>query len=740
MVSNPSLSDAPESPSAAAGGYSTSLEHLLAELEQVDFFLRIQVHRARRLRDGDDRFAGLYVSEQEVDQICGEPAGLPRWAVAMEGEYASFARALDGLAVHLAARKATSNGGVALRLDRLVELFDLAPIDVRALLVCIAPEIDLRYERLFAYLQDDVQKRWPTIDLVLNLLCPSLPAKLNARQRFTASAPLIKHSLVEVFDDPARPHASLLGKCLRVDPRIVAFLLESDDIDPRLARFARSVRFESAGTDCEPAVATLAARQAVVRHARSAPLLVHIQGPDASANQYWAAATTMENGTSLLILEGDRLLAEKELPFEALAQHAAREAALRGAALYWNGFDALLGDDRRSDRDALIRAAARHPGCTFLAGTREWTEAAGVSGIPMLRVRLPLPNAAERLHIWRAALGGDLAAEVDAELPALAAKFRLTAEDIRVVVVDARDRAAARNSESGPQDLYAASRARSGKRLHEIAKKVEPHYGWDDLVLPAESMAQLREFCQQIRYRSRVLEDWGFESRLSLGKGLHVLFSGPSGTGKTMAAEIIARDLNLDLYKIDLSGVVSKYIGETEKNLARIFAEAEATSAILFFDEADALFGRRSEVKDAHDRYANIETSYLLQRMEEHDGATILATNLRRNIDEAFLRRLSFVVQFPFPEEAERLRIWHGVFPLTIPRSDDIDLAFMARQFRMAGGNIRSVALAAAFLAASHGGPLSMAHLLRATKRELQKMGKTHVTSEFGEYSDLVDE
>jgi AAA+ superfamily predicted ATPase len=738
MVSNASASGA-SATEAAAEGYSTSIEHVLAELEQVDLFLRIQVQRARRTRDGDDRFAGLYVSDEEVDQICGEPAGLPRWAVAMDGEDAGLARALDARSARLAARKAASNGSVTLRLDRLVGLFQLAPIDVRALLVCIAPEIDLRYERLFAYLQDDVQKRWPTIDLMLNLLCASLPAKLDARQRFTASAPLVKHGLIDVFDDPARPPASLLAKCLRVDPRIVGFLLGSDEIDPRLARFAQCVRHESAAAGHESSADALAATEAVVRYARSAPLLVHVQGPDGSANQYWAAATAARTGISLLVLDGDRLLAEKDLPFELVAQHAVREAALRSAALYWNGFDALLPDDRRLDRDGLIRAVADHACCAFLAGTREWTGAAAANGTPVLRVKLPLPNAAERLRIWRGTLGSAVAVDVAAELPALAAKFRLTAEDIRAVVGDARDRAASRDGGSGPQDMYAASRARSGKRLHEIAKKIEPHYAWDDLVLPAESMAQLREFCQQIRHRPRVFEDWGFERKLSLGKGLHALFSGSSGTGKSMAAEIIARDLNLDLYKIDLSSVVSKYIGETEKNLARIFGEAEATSAILFFDEADALFGKRSEVKDAHDRYANVEISFLLQRMEEHDGTTILATNLRRNIDEAFLRRLSFAVQFPFPEEAERLRIWQGVFPGTMPRSADLDLSFMARQFKIAGGNIKNVALAAAFLAASDGGPLSMAHLVRATKRELQKMGKTHVTSEYGQYAGLVD-
>jgi hypothetical protein len=721
----------------AGEGFSNSLAHVLAELEQVDLCLRLHVHRARRVREIDDRFAGLYISEQEVDEICIAPAGLPRWAAAPTAEVEdSFLRAVDELSARIAARKTLSN--VPLRLDWLINLFRLDQLDLRVLLVCIAPEIDLRYERLFAYLQDDVQKRWPTVDLVLNLLCPTLAAKLEARQRFTMSAPLIEHRLIEVFDDPARPHASLLGKCLRVDPRIVGFLLGSDEIDPMLARCARWVRSDMAGTNHPVDKKAVAGGKALALPAQAGPLFVHLQGPDETARQQWASANAGAAGASLLVVDGDRLLAEKDRTFEVLAQHAVRDAALRGAALYWNGVDALLAEDHRPQRIALLRAATRYAGYTYLAGTRTWDGTASADGIRVLRVQLLLPNATERGEIWCAAVGDNPPPAVEAELPALAGRFRFTAEDIHAAVGDARDRAIIRGGPVEPQDVYAACRARSGRRLDELAKKIQPHYGWRDLVLPVDALTHLNEFCEQIRHRPRVFEDWGFEQKLSLGRGLHALFAGPSGTGKTMAAEIIARELNLDLYKIDLSGVVSKYIGETEKNLARIFSEAEATSAILFFDEADALFGKRSEVKDAHDRYANVETSFLLQRMEEHDGVTILASNLRRNIDEAFLRRLSFVVQFPFPEEAERLRIWECMFPAATPRADDLDLRFMARQFKLAGGNIKNVVLAAAFLAASDGGKISMTHVIRATKRELQKMGNTHVSAEFGEYAPMA--
>jgi SpoVK/Ycf46/Vps4 family AAA+-type ATPase len=282
------------------------------------------------------------------------------------------------------------------------------------------------------------------------------------------------------------------------------------------------------------------------------------------------------------------------------------------------------------------------------------------------------------------------------------------------------------------QDLYAACRAQSSGRLDNLAHKVRTTYTWADIVLPPDQIAQLREICIQVRHRRTVLETWGFDRHLAMGKGVNALFAGQSGTGKTMAAEIIAADLGLELYKIDLSTMVSKYIGETEKNLDRVFTAAQEANAILFFDEADALFGKRSEVKDAHDRYANIEVGYLLQKMEEYDGVVILATNLRNNLDDAFVRRLHIAIDFPFPEEADRLRIWRKVFPPAAPLADDVDLGFLAKQFKLAGGNIRNIALLAAYLAAENGAELGMAQLVRAVKREYQKIGKLVTEAEFG--------
>jgi len=265
----------------------------------------------------------------------------------------------------------------------------------------------------------------------------------------------------------------------------------------------------------------------------------------------------------------------------------------------------------------------------------------------------------------------------------------------------------------------------------KLARKIKPNYEWDDLILPKKKKEQLKDIENHIKNKDIVYHDWGFNDKLSLGKGLNILFSGPSGTGKTMAAEVLARELNLDLYKIDLSMVVSKYIGETEKNLNEIFKEAEESNAILFFDEADALFGKRSEVRDSHDRYANIEISYLLQKMEEHYGVVILATNLRHNMDDAFLRRIDYSVEFPFPEEEYRQKIWETLIPEEAPVSNEVDFSYLARQFPIAGGNIKNIIVNSAFFAVENPGEIKMKHILRATKREYEKIGKVCSEGDF---------
>jgi len=378
-----------------------------------------------------------------------------------------------------------------------------------------------------------------------------------------------------------------------------------------------------------------------------------------------------------------------------------------------------------------------HRGLVFLGGNKPADIKIDLQKT-VIPVEFPVPGYGQREQLWRICLDGQAEA-MGGTIHDLAAKFKLSGGQIGGAIGMARNLAMWRDGGVITSDeLHCTCRQQSNEKLGELARKIEPKYVWNDIVLPGDQFEQLRSICSYVKYRPLVYGEWGFHQKLSLGKGLNVLFSGPSGTGKTMAAEIIANELGLDLYKIDLSMVVSKYIGETEKNLDRIFKEAQDSNSILFFDEADAVFGKRSEVRDSHDRYANIEIAYLLQKMEEYQGIVILATNFRKNLDEAFARRMHFSVEFPLPEEEDRYRIWQRAFPEAAPLSGDVDLVFMARQFKNTGGNIKNIALSAAFLAADHGSSITMENLIHATKREYQKTGRLCTEGDFDRYFEMI--
>jgi SpoVK/Ycf46/Vps4 family AAA+-type ATPase len=339
-----------------------------------------------------------------------------------------------------------------------------------------------------------------------------------------------------------------------------------------------------------------------------------------------------------------------------------------------------------------------------------------------VRLDVPRPTHAEQVGLWERALG-EAAAELNGQVDAAVEHFQLGGEGIRAasaqVLAELRGHGAA-GAGSPARLLWEACRLQARPRLDDLAQRIEPAATWDDLVLPAAQKEILRQIAAHVAQRGTVYERWGFAARGRRGLGISALFAGPSGTGKTMAAEVLAGELALDLYRIDLSQVVSKYIGETEKNLARVFDAAEEGGAVLLFDEADALFGKRSEVRDSHDRYANIEVSYLLQRMEAYRGLAILTTNLKTALDPSFLRRIRFVVQFPFPDAPLRAEIWRRAFPAATP-TQGLDAERLAR-LSVAGGNIRNIALNAAFLAAAAGEPVRMEHLLRAARGEYAKL------------------
>jgi SpoVK/Ycf46/Vps4 family AAA+-type ATPase len=580
----------------------------------------------------------------------------------------------------------------------LARELDLPAFDLDVLLIAIAPELDLKYERLFGFLQDDVTRKRPTVDLALQLLCESAEIRLARRAHFKREAPLFARRLLRLVADPAHAEPPLLAHFLKPEPQALSYLTGQAEADPRLAAFCRLVspqlRWEDTVLDAGSAAAL----------ARVSNAALFFEGPRGAGQAQAAEALARDLG--LLLLTADLSRTDLQVVLPALFS----EARVHNAVLFVEGIE-------EAPARLLESLVDRQTTPTIFSGPRSFPGWFPVSFHGL--------SAEASRRAWvRAALAEDLPLS-PAMVETLSARLKLTPDQIRQTTRAAKWNAAWRGAEQvETRDLMAAARSYAGQDLAALARKVEVRHGWDDIVVPADTKTQLREICQRVEHRRRVLDDWGFDAKLSAGKGVNALFSGPSGSGKTMAAEILSNELELDAYRIDLSGVVSKYIGETEKNLSRIFAAAENANAILFFDEADALFGKRSEVRDSHDRYANIEISYLLQKMEEYSGIAILATNLKQNLDEAFVRRLTFSVHFPFPDEASRREIWKNIWPAGVPLADDVDSNLLARQFQLSGGNIRNVALAAAFLASERGDRVSLWHILHATRREYQKYGK----------------
>jgi AAA+ superfamily predicted ATPase len=661
---------------------------------------------------GADPFRGLHIASHDVERWLRHSPGEPP-----RSSHSSY----DAVAAMVAAAMQDT----AFRW--LAETYALSLCQAAIVMIAAAPELDLRYERLYAYLQDDVTRQRPSVDLVLDLVCPGLAARAAGRHEFGPDAALIKQRIVTLGGDAAAPR---LGRPIALDDQILALLMREHHLDLRLGGFC-SARWPAATLATAPIPpewrTTLAA---LARETRTAgrPLRLYLQGPPGSGKDRLAEAIAASIDARLITAD------------LALAGHGAadpaerlrllfREAWLKSAVLHLQGIDRLRQADPAA-HDALLRILALDRGIVVLSGAAPWT-AAALEPVGVVPLVLDLLEPGVQRTIWDAALRRTRLALEDEELAVLAERFRLTpaqANEAALAAVNRRRwRAAADGAApvpAGLDDLFQAARAQCGHELAILARRIAPRRRWDDLVLPDDSVAQLREICTRVAVRRRVLHDWGFGQRLSLGKGVTALFAGPSGTGKTLAAEIVAHELGHFLYRIDLSSVVSKYIGETEKNLDRVFNAAHDANAVLLFDEADALFGKRSEVRDSHDRYANLEISYLLQKMEEFEGLAILATNLRQNIDDAFTRRIALTVHFPFPGEAERRRIWDTIWPKALPLAPDVDATRLARELKMSGGSIKNCALAAAYYAAADGGAVTHAHVLRAARREFQKLGK----------------
>ena len=613
----------------------------------------------------------------------------------------------DEQALALAADGGAENADA--RLADAAARLGLDALDTAVLGLAAAPELDPRYGRLFAYLHDDVTRRLASPRLVANLLAGDGVSHSDVLACFRSDAPLRRRGAIRFVEgDGTVPLGDRPAKL--ADP-LAAFLLGLDaPLDPPSGGRLRR----------QPIPTTHPGREETVEELRrllgtDSRLPLVVAGADADAMVALAA------GRPLLLCD------VRELSKPDVMADAALCCALEGRQLCGSGLERL----EPAERAQLLKLIdEHHERLILLAPTRAAAPTLGDRTV--LLVEVPMPHLGEREQAWSTLTDATDTSDV-------AAKFRLSlsqiAEAAEVATITAHTRGAATPE---PADLDLGARHASSSRLGELASQLTPRYKWTDLVLPDRQRETLASISAYLRHRDHVLTEWGYEKTVARTQGLKVLFAGESGTGKTMAAEVLGGELGLELFRVDLATIVSKYIGETEKNLDRIFEAATGSNAILFFDEADALFGKRSDVSDAHDRYANIEVAYLLQKMEGYPGAVILATNFRQNIDDAFVRRLDFVIDFPFPEPDDRKLIWRLLLPEEAPLADDVDLEFLSVQFKLSGGAIRNCSMSAAFQAADEGTSITMRHLVRAVAQEFGKQGRLTLQTDFEQFHQVI--
>lgn len=694
---------------------SNSWEHLLDELQLLNACLLRDIRRRTQKNQHLDMLQGLILNESEIIEILKNPPGT-----------SATPDAGDDLQERINTRNGKQYPNTSL--TQLSSLFELERIEELCLLLCLAPEIDPRYARIFAFLQDDVTRKQPSIELALRIFSRDVEESLVTRKIFSSASALFRNRLIQLAQASDK-FLPLPQRTLKLDDRITAFLLHVPQIDECLSNWVEFILPPSTAPSAALPDEIIQRTLTLVESSFSGngPFLrplIHVYGKPGSGRRLLATIASQHVGLPLLVADVRRMPSVETNDIDPLWR-LCREALLLPAVLLIENFDDLLQDGKHRELSSLLDASNYFSPATFLSGSERWRCQNPKQFY--LSLECPLPDATSRIDFWRQHLNDNSKEFQDNDLIELSSKFNFTEGQIHQAVRTAEHRAYwERRSvkDLTPTLVNEAARGIAAPRLGGLARKIETPFTWSDIVLPEGQLVQLREIATHAKRSQIVFENWGYGRTFAYGRGIAALFEGQSGTGKTMAASIIGRALGLDVYQIDLSCVVSKYIGETEKNLSLIFSEAQDSNAVLFFDEADALFGKRSEVKDAHDRYANIETAYLLQRMEEYSGIVILATNMKQNLDEAFVRRMRFIIHFPFPNDDDRERIWHKVFPGNAPLGEDVNFRWLSRKLKIAGGNIKNISLRAAFLAVERNGQIGMDCVIEAAKRESEKIGK----------------
>ncbi len=736
--------------------YRDSMEQLQDYLKLLDLRIRmalIKQQLAARAKDGQNppQYKGLFISYEHIinlfsesAEVADEPGAVVKHLEELlERQESAIGKRTEG----------SKARGIFLALEHISRVFGLNGFERQSVLVCLAVELDRKYEKAYGFLQDDITIKNPTVWLILQLFCHD-QQEYHSFQRYLDQGGKLDRYFWR-HDGATDGKAAGLSRELRLEYRIVSYLLDNETTDPHLDFFTTVFTTEA---DLPSLLFHGELQQKIQNYARyfgaqdpvrKKKLIFYLWGPPGVGKTLQAKHWCRSVGKALLVVDLSKINPEYG-SFSGLLNRIAREAILRDAVICFQKVDTFLGAgdepperdrndyERRLDgfRQEILAMPDWHPGIYFWLAERPFRHDYDPEVRTLIPLELAFPDNYQRKQYWEY-FSREYAFREPIDWGTMGSKFRFTPGQIREVLTTAQIMASWHFGEKPVihlEELYQTCYAKGHHQLSKKAVRITPRYIWEDLILPGEPKTQLKNACNQIKHRYIVFQEWGFDRKLSYGKGLSILFSGPPGTGKTMAAQVFANELDLEIYKIDISQLVSKYIGETEKNINEVFDGAQRSNAILFFDEADALFGKRSEVKDSHDRYSNIETAYLLQKIEEYEGVSILATNFVKNIDEAFLRRFNFVIDFPFPDAGYREKIWRTVFPKETPLDPDLDFQWLAGKFEVSGGNIKNIAVNAAFLAAENYGPVGVKHIVRAAKYEIHKSGKIFSQENMEEY------
>jgi SpoVK/Ycf46/Vps4 family AAA+-type ATPase len=711
------------------------LDHLSNELLWLDVVIDIEMLRMRAVPAPDsalETFRGMFMTAPEARALLDAELPLLRPDEEQEALLQNIEQAITYRLT------ASAEQGSVMPFMRLKKLFRLSDLELRLLVVAAAPHLNRKYLKLYAYLQDDMTCQHVTIDLMLRLCCRNEDERRLALDRLTGATSGLRMFWFRQPNGSASSGSSILSTPIRLDDRMLYCIMGWEWRYEGALSHIRLYPSESGlpplliDNELQDQIAGIAEHAVTGRAAH----VWMLHGPSGSGKTFHARHAAARLGLSLL--EWDAAHApEDEHAFVDAVDRLLLEAKLAGAVPAFDRVHLLQADPSltvNADRRLawLTKRLSEWDGIVFLFGEEACRPSQPPPSLGWSLAALGVPDLEASRRLWQSFTAG-LATVTEADAVQLAGKFRFTPG--RMIAAIEEFRKTDDRPGSAAERLHQAAYRLVGHRLKDQAVKMEPRFGWEDLILPPDTIQLLRQACSRLQHQHTVMMRWGFDRKLAYGKGTSMLFTGPPGTGKTMSAMVMARAMNAELYRIDLSRVVSKYIGETEKNLSRIFEQATVSGAILFFDEADALFGKRSEVKDAHDKYANMETSYLLQKMEEYDGLTILASNFAQNLDEAFTRRIQYIVKYPFPDPVQREQLWRSAFPAQLP-VDSIDYTYLAHTFDLAGGPIKNIVLTASFMAAEEGVPVSMKQLIEAGIQEYKKIGKLLLKERLGIYAE----